>query len=34
LQRAQPARIRHCGMLEAFFDDTQIEVEGKLRGPK
>jgi len=29
LQRAQPARIRHCGMLEAFFDDTQIEVEGK-----
>jgi hypothetical protein len=29
LQRAQPGRIRHAGMLEAFFDDTQIEVEGK-----
>lgn len=29
LKRAKPAMIRHAGMLEAFFDDTQIEVEGK-----
>ena len=29
LQRAEPGRVRHAGMLEAFFDDTQIEVEGK-----
>ena len=29
LKRAEPARVRHAGTLEAFFDDTQIEVEGK-----
>lgn len=29
LGRAAPAAVRHAGMLEAFFDDTQIEVEGR-----
>src|SRR5215213_9481463 len=29
LRRAEPAAVRHGGMLEAFFDDTQIEVEGR-----
>lgn len=29
LKRAKPEMVRHAGMLEAFFDDTQIEVEGK-----
>ena len=29
LKRANPANVRHGGTLEAFFDDTQIEVEGK-----
>jgi hypothetical protein len=29
LRRAEPGRVRHGGLLESFFDDTQIEVEGK-----
>jgi hypothetical protein len=29
LGRAKPARVRRGGELEVFFDDTQIEVEGK-----
>lgn len=29
LKRARPEMVRHAGMLEAFFDDTQIEVDGK-----
>jgi hypothetical protein len=29
LPRAEPGRVRHGGALESFFDDTQIEVEGK-----
>lgn len=29
LNRAKPETVRHAGMLEAFFDDTQIEVDGK-----
>ena len=29
LDRAKPARIRHGGQLEVFFDDTQIEVSGR-----
>ena len=28
-RRAEPAAVRHGGMLEAFFDDTQIEVAGR-----
>jgi hypothetical protein len=28
LRRAQPARARHLGRTECFFDDTQIEVSG------
>jgi hypothetical protein len=29
LERSEPARVRHGGQLEVFFDDTQIEVSGK-----
>ena len=29
LARADPGRHRHCGRVECFFDDTQIEVTGK-----
>lgn len=29
LARAKPGTVRHGGTLEAFFDDTQIEVDGK-----
>ncbi len=29
LQKAKPARVRHAGRLTVFFDDTQIEVDGK-----
>lgn len=29
LDRAEAGRLLHCGQLEAFFDDTQIEVDGK-----
>lgn len=29
IQRAQPGRLLHGGQLEGFFDDTQIEVDGK-----
>ena len=29
LVRAKPGRVRHGGQLEVFFDDTQIEVEGR-----
>ncbi len=29
LQRAKPERVRRDGELEVFFDDTQIELEGK-----
>lgn len=29
LQRVKPARVRHGGQLEIFFDDTQIEVTGR-----
>ena len=29
LHKAQPGRLLHGGQLEGFFDDTQIEVEGK-----
>jgi hypothetical protein len=29
LGRAKSARVRHAGQLEVFFDDTQIEVEGR-----
>ena len=29
LRESQPARVRHAGELEVFFDDTQIEVYGK-----
>ena len=29
LGRAKPSTIRHSGYLESFFDDTQIEVDGK-----
>jgi hypothetical protein len=29
LKRTKPEMVRHAEMLEAFFDDTQIEVDGK-----
>lgn len=29
LQRIAPERLLHCGQLELFFDDTQLEVTGK-----
>lgn len=29
VERANPARVRHGGQLEVFFDDTQIEVGGR-----
>jgi len=29
LKKAEAGRVRHAGQLESFFDDTQIEVEGK-----
>lgn len=29
IKESQPARIRHGGELELFFDDTEIEVYGK-----
>jgi hypothetical protein len=29
LERAQPARYQHAGRTECFFDDTQIEVNGR-----
>jgi hypothetical protein len=29
LETALPARVRHAGQLEVFFDDTEIEVFGK-----
>jgi len=29
LKKANPARVRRDGKLEVFFDDTQIEVEGR-----
>jgi len=29
LQQAKPGRVRRKGELEVFFDDTQIEVQGK-----
>jgi hypothetical protein len=29
LAQAEPGRSLHCGRLEGFFDDTQIEVSGK-----
>ena len=29
LERAEPSRYLHGGRLEGFFDDTQIEVNGK-----
>ena len=28
LLQIEPGRLRHCGRLECFFDDTQIEVSG------
>lgn len=28
-QQAQPARWLHAGQIEVFFDDTEIEVEGR-----
>jgi hypothetical protein len=28
--QTDPARLLHCGDLEVFFDDTQLEVTGKL----
>lgn len=29
LKKAKPGRVRHGGALEVFFDDTQIEVDGR-----
>jgi hypothetical protein len=29
LERIAPERLLHCGQLELFFDDTQLEVYGK-----
>ena len=29
LKKAKPGRVRHGGQLEVFFDDTQIEVDGR-----
>jgi len=29
LDKAKPGRVRHGGQLEVFFDDTQIEVDGR-----
>jgi hypothetical protein len=29
LERAQPERVRRDGVLEVFFDDTQIELHGR-----
>ena len=29
LKKAKPGRVRHGGELEVFFDDTQIEVDGR-----
>ena len=29
LGKAKPGRVRHGGQLEVFFDDTQIEVDGR-----